>query len=253
MKRDSTILAIASGKGGVGKSVLAVNLAETLLAEGHPTALVDVDFGQGACSVLLNESPEASLLEVVQRTAHPEATRHCTATGLTLVQGAHAPVEGSDGEALYAALDDLLSALRREHRFILIDAPAGVGESVRWALDRADLGALVLVDEPTAIADAYRLTKLVWQAEPSYPLGALVNYCDTAAEAHDVAERFGTITEHFTARTPYFLGWIPYAARLRRSVAEQTPAVRTAGPLRDAFAEIAALLAYGRHETAAPA
>ena len=56
MKRDSTIIAVTSGKGGVGKSVVAVNLAEALAAAGFAVALVDADLGQGACAVLTNEA-----------------------------------------------------------------------------------------------------------------------------------------------------------------------------------------------------
>ena len=58
MTETSLTIAVVSGKGGVGKSVLAVNLAESLVASGYRTALIDADFGQSACPVLLNEAPE---------------------------------------------------------------------------------------------------------------------------------------------------------------------------------------------------
>ena len=246
MKHTSTIVTIASGKGGVGKSIVAVNLAETLAREGHEVALIDADFGQGACALLLNEIPEASVLDLSLHTARAEQVHHQTAAGITLVQSVADPQKAVGHEArLYTTLDDLLHRLRATHEFILVDVPAGVGEPVRWALDRADLGVLTLVDEPTAIADAYRLAKLVWHADPAYPMAVVVNFADTEDEARSIADRFGKITEQFVRQVPAYLGWIPFSARVRRSVAEQQPAVRAAGPIRDAFDQLAEHLVRG--------
>ena len=247
MKHTSTIVTIASGKGGVGKSVFAVNLAETLARDGHRVALVDADFGQGACALLLNETPQASVLDLALHTARAEQVLHETTAGVTLVQSVADPrrLDGHE-TALYAALDEVLRRLRATHEFVFIDAPAGVGASVRWAFDRADLGVIALVGEPTAIADAYRLAKLVWHAEPAYPLAVAVNFADTEDEARSVAFRFGKITERFVQRAPTYLGWVPFSAHVRRSVAEQRPAVRTAGPVRTAFDHLATVLVRGQ-------
>ncbi len=247
MKRDFTTLAIASGKGGVGKSVIAVNLAEALAAEGRSVALIDADFAQGACSVLLNETPSASVLDLARLEARTEHVLHETITGVTLVQAVADPGQ-HDGHlaALYSALDDLIRRLRRECEFVLIDTPAGLDGAVRWAIDRADLTALVLVGEPTAISDAYRLAKLVWQTDPTYPLGAIVNYGDTAEEAQSISERFNAVTERFTGQTPAYLGWVPYDPDVRQSVRDQVPLARTPGPLRDAFTRLGQMLVQGR-------
>ncbi len=246
MKRTSTVVAFASGKGGVGKSVLAVNLADTLARVGHRVALVDADLGQGACATLLNATPAASVLDLALRTAHIEDVLHTVAPGFTLVQGvvSRARVDGNKPR-LYAALDDLLGCLRAEHAFVLIDAPAGADGSVRWALDRADVGVLTLVGEPTAVAGAYRLAKMIWQVAPAYPMAVAVNLADTEDEARSIAERFGAITRQFVGHMPSYLGWIPFSAQVRQSVVSQTPAVRAEGPVREAFAEMAQRLLVG--------
>ena len=248
MKRSSTILAVVSGKGGVGKSLVSVNLAEILCAEGHRVALVDADFGQGACAVLLNETPEATVLDHLH-SGHPAgALYHRTASGLTLVQ---AVAEPGRAEAyrhrLYQRLDGLLEDLRAEHTYIVIDTPAGTEGPVRWALDRADLGLVVLVGEPTAVADAYRLVKSIWEKDPAYPLGLVVNFAEDEAEAQSIAERFGTITTHFTGQETMYLGGVPFSEAIRQSVRRQQPAVHDPGPVRDAFRSLARTLARGRH------
>lgn len=251
MKRDSTIIAVVSGKGGVGKSLIAVNLAETLAAEGRSVVLVDADFGQCACSVLLNETPPASVMDLIRFTATTRQVKHETVSGVTLVQVATEPGETSGRERdVFASLDELLTDLRRTHEFVLIDAPAGTEGSVQWALDRADLGLLVVVGEPTAVADAYRLARMIWQADPAYPLATVVNFADSAEDASGVAERFGGITERFTGRLPNYLGWVPFSAAMRLSVTRQSPAVREEGPVRHAFADIMHTLVTGREPVA---
>ncbi|NNF57019.1 MAG: P-loop NTPase [Rhodothermaceae bacterium] len=236
-------LAVVSGKGGVGKSVLAVNLAEALVTAGLRVALLDADLGQSACPVLLNESPAVTLADVARGRAELAETFHPTAGGVTLIQGARTPEEVE--APVFSTLDAVLPLLQASHEVVLIDAPAGAEGPVRWALDRADAGLLVLVGEPTAVADAYALTKLIWAARPSFPLGAVVNFSDTEAEAEEVAERFADVTERFLGQAPAYLGWVPYAATIRRSVQRQTPVVREKGLARHAFDTLATTTALG--------
>lgn len=251
MKRTSTTLTIASGKGGVGKSVVAVNLAEMLVQRGHSVALLDADVGQGACAVLLNEDPSHTVADLVRLDAEPDDVCHETASGVTLIQGAREPdhfVTEQQATVLHLSLDEVLRAVRRDHDFVLVDTPAGTSSTVRWALDRADLSALVLVGEPTAIADAYRLARLIWRTDPAYPLGSIVNFAETADEAESITARFATITKRFVQQAPTHLGWIPFAKAIRTSVQNQTPAVRSVPTVQHAFDALAGVIAEGRHE-----
>ncbi len=241
--KGPTTLAVVSGKGGVGKSVIAVNLAEALASAGARVALVDADLGQGACAVLVNETPPTTVYECGTRGGAVAEASLRTAGGVTLVQGAAGPLTPGATASLFDDLDRVVTALRAHHDYVLIDTPAGLDGPVRWALDRADLGLLVLAGEPTAIADAYRLARLVWETDPGYALGAVVNLADTEDEARSVSERFGAITERFTGRAPEYLGWVPYAAAMRRAVKAQTPAVREPGSMRHAFGALAGALA----------
>ena len=254
MEVTANTVSFASGKGGVGKSVVTVNLAEALAQEGHRVALVDADVGQSDSPVLLNEAPNTTVLDTVDTRRPGHAARHETARGLTLVQAARRPHQRPriDSSALYGALDDVLERLRDDHDHVLIDAPAGTDGPVRWALDRADLGVLVVVGEPTAVADAYRLAKLLWTADPEYPLGMVVNFADDEADAHSVAERFGAITQRFVDQQPPLLGWVPFARSVRRSVSEQTPVVRSTGPAQSAFTTLAERVVHEPY-AAAPA
>lgn len=249
MEVTANSIAFASGKGGVGKSVVTVNLAETLAHEGHRVALLDADVGQSDSPVLLNEAPSTTVLDTVEGGGAPQDALHETEAGLTLVQAARRPRKRPRirGDALYAALDETVEHLRDDHDYVLIDAPAGTEGPVRWALDRADLGALVLVGEPTAVADAYRLAKLLWTADPNYPLSVVVNFADDEADAHSVAERFEAVTTRFLDQAPSRLGWVPFARSVRQSVSDQTPVVRAEGPVQEAFAAMARTVVQGQY------
>ncbi len=247
MKRDTTIIAVVSGKGGVGKSIVSVNLAESLSSDGRRVALLDADLGQAACSVLMNETLKATVMDLLRFTVRTKQVKHETASGVTLIQASDDPGESRGREKdLYSSLDELLTDLRADHEYIIIDAPAGVDGAVRWALDRADLGLVVVVGEPTAVADAYRLVRMIWKSDPAYPFGVVVNFADDAEEAQGVADRFARITEHFTGRLPNYLGWVPFSQAVRQSVTRQIPAVRQPGPASEAFRELARTLVSGR-------
>lgn len=240
---SALVLAVVSGKGGVGKSTVAVNLAETLATSGHAVALLDADVGQGSCATLLNEAPSATAVAVARGAVDVDRILHATDRGVTLVSGGASSSPEGVGPNLYTALDAALEAVSRTHAVVVIDAPAGTDGPVRWALDRADVGLLVLVGEPTAITGAYTLAKMVWQTVPDYPLLAVVNAADTAEDAADTAERFGEITRQFVGAVPTFVGWLPYCAHVRTAVRTQTPAIRLSQSLRASFGELAQAVA----------
>lgn len=250
MQHTTTILAVISGKGGVGKSMMAVNLAEVLARDEHVVALIDADHGQSACPVLMNEQPEHTVFDYSRRGTTLDQVLHRTAGNLTLaVSALERPRAGEQETALFRSLDDVVDRLRRTHEFIIIDAPAGTGPSVRWALDRSNTGLLIVVGEPTAIADGYRLTRMIWEQEPDYPLQTVVNFVDAETEARSIADRFSMITRRFTEREPEYLGWIPYASEIRKSVMQQRPAVRESSYIRSIFGELADTLVVGRRST----
>ena len=237
------VLAVVSGKGGVGKSTLAVNLAETLAGAGRRVALLDADLCQCSCATLLNEEPSASAIAAASGAIALDRVPHATSAGLTLIVGGSAAREGGIPDAFYETLDAVLESATRTHDVVLIDAPAGIDDAVRWALDRADAALLVLVGEPTAVTGAYTLAKTVWQTVPEYPFMAVVNAADTSADAAQTTERFSDLTTQFLGRAPMPLGWLPYDAHVRAASRAQTPVVRRSAPLRAAFAGLAAELA----------
>lgn len=224
--RQPFILATVSGKGGVGKSMATVNLADTLRAMGYSVAVIDADLGLSNCATLLNEQVDATVVQWIQGQCILEDLPH-DSEGLTLITGADKPgFSEQDMEMLFEAMDQVIVALTGLYDFIFIDTPAGSGELSLWALDRANLGMLILVNEPTAISDVYRFCKYVLQIDPTYPFASVVNFAENDEKAHDIHSRFNTILQYFMQQQVSYLGFIPASDQVRMSVSDQVPLTR---------------------------
>lgn len=224
---SSFIVATASGKGGVGKTMATVNLAESLTAQGYQVALIDADLGLSNCAALLNERVPASALDVLREQSYVSDLFQTTESGITLITGADEPDPHiQDWSLLYPIMDEIIRKIRTNHDFILIDTPAGTSNLSLWALDRSDLCMLVLADEPTVISDVYRFCKFVMAIDPVYPFATLVNLAADEQKADQTAERFNSIVEHFMDRTFPNLGHISACEEIRESIRQQIPATR---------------------------
>ncbi len=220
------ILATVSGKGGVGKSMATINLADTLRTMGYSVAVIDADLGLSNCATLLNEQVDATVVQWIQGRCSMEDLPH-DCEGLTLITGADKPgFSEQDMELLFEAMDQVIVALSGHYDFIFIDTPAGSGELSLWALDRAQLGMLILVNEPTAISDVYRFCKYVLQIDPTYPFASVVNFAENEDEAENIHERFNTILQYFMQQQVSYLGFIPASDQVRASVRNQVPLTR---------------------------
>lgn len=225
---QSFIIAVASGKGGVGKSLVTINIAETLVKLGHSVAVIDADLGLSNCAQLLNEKVPGTVMDLMRGNAGLEDLITTTEGGFKLITGSDEPdPDNLDWSVLYPSLDSVIRHLRSEHDFIIIDTPAGATDLSFWALDRADMGILVVVGEPTAISDVYRFCKFVLQVDPTYPFSAVVNMAEDEDDAQNVLKRFNTIIHHFMKREFPYLGFVPRDELIRKSVTSQIPVVRS--------------------------
>lgn len=215
------VLTVISGKGGVGKSMTSINTAAMLTKLGYKVALLDADIGLANCATLLNEPVTATISQWMDGQCSLEDLPHYAA-GITLVTGANSPEENKfEAEVFMDALDQVTTFLKGGHDFIIIDTPAGAGEMSLWALDTAQLGVLVLVDEPAAISDVYRLCKYVYHIDPEYHFASIVNFAENEASADDTSQRFNKILSYFLHKQIPYLGFIPASNSIRKAIQEQ--------------------------------
>jgi flagellar biosynthesis protein FlhG len=212
------IFAVISGKGGVGKSLASVMLADMLQHMNYSVLLIDADSGFSNCSTLLNEPATSSVAQWIEG--------HCSLEeipqqigGISLITASDDPADQSiAAEYMMDALDQVVQSQYGHYDFIIIDTPAGAGEMTLWALDQADLGTLILVDEPTAISDVYRLCKYIYSMDPEYPFTSIVNFAEDEASAESTFERFNKILSYFLNKRTTYLGFIPASKKIQSGI-----------------------------------
>ena len=220
-------LTIASGKGGVGKTTISVNLATQLARMGRRVVLLDADLGTANVDVMCNLAPVGTLADVV--------AGHRTMLEVAVeAPGGFRVVPGASGLAELAALErDTLNhlaaqvaSLEAEADLLLIDTGAGVGPAVLAFCAAAERNLIVTTPEPTAIADAYALIKAIhsraFGGEPP-ETQLLVNQCHDAAEGRAVFQRISGVSQHFLNADLRYAGHVAMDARVQRAVRRRTP------------------------------
>jgi len=218
---QANILAVTSGKGGVGKSIATVNIAEMLTYSGYRVAVIDADAGLSNCATLVNKHVSATISGWVNGECYLEDLPH-EFDAFTLIVASNEPgMSNIQAGPFMSALDQVSNYLMTFNDFILIDTPAGAGEITLWSLDQADIGLLVLVDEPTAISDAYRLCKYVYSIDPHYPFANIVNFSADQKTAQSTNDRFNNILNYFLGQKTEHFGFLPTSNEIRQLVASQ--------------------------------
>ena len=237
--RKARVVAIASGKGGVGKTNIAVNTAIALARRGLRVTLLDADLGTANADVLCGIMPSARLDHVLGPgglAAHDGARRSINDIVVD-APGGFKLVPGSAGIGRMADLNAgerrwLVSALvelAAQADVVLIDAAAGVGQGVTSLLHAADLSIVVTTPEPTAIADAYALIKCMVMESDVPPsteedrIALVVNQTREPLEAFATHARIAGVCERFLGLRLPLLGFVAQDVRVGEAVRAQKP------------------------------
>lgn len=253
-QRPFRILAVASGKGGVGKTNLCVNLAATAARRGTRVYLIDGDLGLANADVICGVNTSAHLGHVIEGRCSLEEIAVEGPCGLRLISGASGITRLAHLDATQRRrIIDGLASLDTLADLVVIDCGAGIGLSVLSFIAESDLALIVTTPEPTAIADAYALIKsLVTRARsglaPAARIALVVNQARRAGEASSVHRRIDTVARRFLGEPVELAGWIPLdpgvrdAVRARRPFVEHAPRGRAARSVRDLSGHIMDLL-----------
>lgn len=222
------VIAVTSGKGGVGKSSVVANLGAELARRGHRVTAIDADFGLANLDILFNLNPAHNLGHLLQGqvTAEQVVTEIPAVPGLELIAGASglealAELDAPRREHLLAAL----APLTADREFVLIDTAAGIGRNVLDLCQAAGEVLLVTNPEPTSLTDAYGLLKILRRRDPAVRVRLVVNSTRDAAEGRSVHAKLEEVVRRFLDGGLEFLGAIPLDPCVRRATARQTPFV----------------------------
>ncbi len=220
-------IAITGGKGGVGKSNLAVNLAFELGALGNHISLLDADFGLANIDLLCGVSPKFHLGHVISSLKDLEDIRINLTDKISLIPG------GSGVEELtkisvntHPHIFEKLRMMEEDIDFMLIDTAAGIAEGVISVLISAAEIVVVATPEPTSIVDAYATIKIILRYAPNKPISIVVNNVVGIGDAEQVFQSLNSAVQNFLGHRIEFLGMIPHDSHIPEAVREQVPLVQ---------------------------
>lgn len=225
------MVAIASGKGGVGKTCLAVNLAIALSQRGQRVTLVDADLGLANADVLCGLTPTRRLEQAVGESRPDLASMAVEAPGgFRLVPGSAGIARMADlSPARRAQLVAGVGRLTRSSDVVLIDTGAGIAPGVTDLLIASDTVAVVATPEPTSITDAYALIKCVApmrgagkQAREGR-IALAVNLASDEREAFAVHQRISMVCQRFLGYRLPFIGWVARDPKVLEAVRLRSP------------------------------
>jgi flagellar biosynthesis protein FlhG len=194
----ATVIAVTSGKGGVGKSNVAVNLAIKFAGAGKDVVLLDADLGLANADVLCNLDLPFNLSHVIARKKEVREVMYKAPGGFRLISGASGLARMADlTEADRQRLIQALAELEQSADIILIDTGAGISPNVLSFTRAADDVLVVTTPEPTAITDAYAVIKVISKDHLTRRISLLINQARSATEARLVFERITTVAKKF--------------------------------------------------------
>lgn len=219
------IIAITSGKGGVGKSNLAVNMAICYAQQGKKVILIDGDLGMANVNVLMNIVPQYNLMQVINRQKTMQEIITETEFGIKFIAGANgfSKIANLSVEELdYFAKQ--FSQLGNAD-IIIIDTGAGIANNVLQFVAAADEVYVVTTPEPTAITDAYGIIKIITTelVDRETNIRLLVNRVHSADEGKRISERIINIVAQFLNKKVDYIGFVYDDPVVQASVIRQKP------------------------------
>lgn len=219
------VLSVTSGKGGVGKTNMSVNLAYTLSMAGKNVVLLDADLGLANVDVILGLAPEHNLFHLFHEDMTLDIILYDTPYGFRILpasSGVSDMVDLDKGQKL--DLLDAMDTLEDNVDYLIVDTGAGINDNVLYFNLAVQERLLVITPEPTSLTDAYALIKVLKLQHGVERFRVLVNMVKDQKAAKDVYLKLLSACDHFLDGISLDLvGFIPYDPNVRNSVIKQVP------------------------------
>lgn len=224
INQDAHVIAITSGKGGVGKTNFTVNLALALQEAGKNTLIFDADLGMANIDVVLGVVPSYTLAHVIKRQKRLQEIILTGPKGVKVLPGSSGSIELSSlSEQQIQNLISQWRNLEGKFDFILIDTGAGIHQDVLNFLKAADDIIVLLTPEPPSITDSYGLIKVLSQQKLQSSLYLVINQTTSKEEGQRIFRRVANVIQEFLGLQIELLGSIPYDEKVSAAVKSQRP------------------------------
>ncbi|RRD71052.1 MULTISPECIES: MinD/ParA family protein [unclassified Desulfovibrio] len=230
MATTTLSVALLSGKGGVGKTNISLNLACALYQNGYKNLLMDCDLGLANLDVLLGITPEANLQTALLGQAEmADVLYHLEPQGFDILPAASGvpeltEIRPDERDLLLSRLEGILHG----YDYVFLDIGAGISGTVQTFAAMAAMRIVVITPEPTSLTDSYALIKVLNSTYGLRDFMVLVNQAASAAEAKASFDKLHTTCRHFLHLEPMFLGHVRSDSKLAEAVCHQQMLLRYA-------------------------
>ena len=219
------ITAVTSGKGGVGKTFVAANLAAALARQGERVLVLDADLGLANLDVVLNLAARITLHDVFTGRATLDEALQAAPGGFSVLLAGSGLVEYSRmTPEVRDKLLDVIAQVRPRFDHVLLDTGAGISDVVLFTVSLADEVLIVATPEPTSLTDAYATIKVLAATQPARPMRLLVNQTQRRGEGRAVCAQLQQVLDRFVNSAMVqplrlaLLGEVPLDPAVRGSV-----------------------------------
>ncbi|MDR2054687.1 MAG: MinD/ParA family protein [Desulfovibrio sp.] len=223
-------VAVLSGKGGVGKTNISLNLACALHQAGFRILLADCDLGLANLDVLLGITPQGNLQNaLLGETSLREVLYPVEPDGFDVLPAASGVPELSEMKAeSRGVLLSRLEPMLENYDYVLMDTGAGISGTVQAFAAMAAVRIVVITPEPTSLTDSYALIKVLHARYGLRDFLVLVNQAASAREARGFFDKLAGACRHFLRLEPVFLGHVRQDKKVTEAVCRQEPLLRYA-------------------------
>ncbi len=221
------VMAVTSGKGGVGKTNLSVNIGIALCEMGRRVALLDADMGLANVDILLGMYPEYNLSHVLKGEKTLTEIILEGPAGIKIIPASSGMQNMSDMTTVQqAAIIHAFSDIDRDTDILIVDTAAGISASVVNFARACQEVMVVVCDEPTSLTDAYAFIKLLNRDYGLVNFNIVANMVPTPQQGRSLFGKLTKVTDKYLDVALNYLGAVPYDEYLRKSVQKQTPVVK---------------------------
>jgi flagellar biosynthesis protein FlhG len=218
------VITLASGKGGVGKSSITVNLAIALAQLGIRVLVMDADFGLANIDVMLGVQTKHNLTHFLRGERRLDEIVHIGYDGVRFISGGSGMLELLKmNEGQLAKVMHGLTKLDMPIDYILCDAGAGINDNLISMILASSETIVVTTTEPTAIMDAYALIKTIVRRDNMHPIHIIMNRAESKKEADHVLDGVAEVLSKHLQKEVNRLGYITLDPEVPRSIKRQTP------------------------------
>ncbi|RMF06448.1 MAG: MinD/ParA family protein [Candidatus Neomarinimicrobiota bacterium] len=218
------VLSVTSGKGGVGKTSISVNLALLFQQLRKRVLLIDADIHLGNVDLVLGLRPRKTLADVLLGEAEMESILIPGPGGIDILPASSGVAELLDCESqIIRRLNREFQTLQSRYHLILLDTGAGLSKVVLSFIRSSVKTVLVVTPDPASIADAYGMMKVISRHIPRHPILILANMVSTYDEGTSIFQKLNLMASRFLNQSLEYAGSIPRSADWAQAVLKQTP------------------------------